>query len=1107
MDALGWGCIEAFLDETRYPRSKHVLEPYDAFLGRGVRDTIAAHNPLVLRSGKDMLHIYVGGDAAEDIDWRQATDESGAVVTPSTCRMLDLTYESDLLADVVCRWTSPGGRNGEKILEDVRIAGMPTMLHSSECFLRGMSRAELAAAGECPFDEGGYFVVEGQEKVVQAIDNVAHNTLLVSQVKEATRARTVDWEGVVYTKAAGDVWPGKLVLTLSHPPNARVTASFDLRASRRVKRAVSMPLFTAFRALGVDTDADIIALVDSFSATPLGEFLRPSAVEAGEKAGWTGTAAVQYLRAAMSAGQMMRTDDVEAVIADNFLAPAGDLRAAQLAMYVSDFLRAALDGDETDRDKITMKRVDDVGAKFSDLFRDVYADFVKHALDELEQELDDTRAQGKAIADVLTQENVARVFNASVITDHMRSALKGRWASPRAPRQDGVVHALPRASLQATAAYTNRVTSSMPHTLLRRGPRALYGDTYGFACPLHTPEGLNVGLVRHMCMLSRVSERGVSVSAVKDVLTTQCGVVPMTIEFSGDGTLVVLDDVVFGRVLDPSAARDSARRARRSGALHPDVSVAWSPGHAFHVRTYAGRALRPLMVVEDGKIVAEAAGWSSLMPRALEFVDAHESETLLIAADGGQLGSRTTHAELHGAAMLSTVGLMTPFSDHNVAPRNVFSCKQTTACASLYASNFAGRTDVSVDLLHHGQRPLVTTRFSTAFHADEMPYGENAIVAIMSFTGYNQEDGVVMNAAAVQRGLFETTHYSLITEEEHARERFAHPLGSGALRLKDARYGAIDGTGLPVPGSELHPGDVIVGKVTPDADGYRDCSLVSDVTVHGVVDKVAVVPIAKGARRCKVRLADFRQPTVGDKFSSRHGQKGIIGRLVAPEDMPWTESGLIPDVVINPHALPSRMTVGQILEALFAKAACFDGEPADATPFMNHGVEDARRRLGRHGDPSGDDLMHSGAGGCQLKIPTFVAPTYYMRLKQQVRDKVSAANGGRRMAVTGQPVQGRSNGGGIRMGEMEHDAMVAHGMAAFMKESYVERSDKPRTPYALVDGEFSTQHGVTRTYDRRDESLPDSEFFMAEVPVAFKTAVDELGAMGVGVKLGPRASS
>ena len=344
MDALGWGCIQAFLDEARYPRSKHVLEPYDAFLRRGVKDAIAAHNPIVLRSGKDVVQILVGGDGAEDVEWRQATDDAGMVVTPSKCRSMDLTYESDLVADVVCRWTSPGGRGGEKILEDVRIAGMPTMVHSSECFLRGMTSTELAAAGECPFDEGGYFVVEGQEKAVQAIDNVAHNVLLVSKVRDATRARTVDWEGVVYTKAPGDVWPGKLLLTLSHAPNPRIIAAFDLRASRRVKRSVSMPLFTAFRALGVDTDADIIALIDRFSAAPLDEFLRPSVVDAGEKAGWTGTAAVQYLRAAMSSGQMIRTDDVEAVIAENFLAPAGDLRAAQLAMYVADFVRA-VEGD------------------------------------------------------------------------------------------------------------------------------------------------------------------------------------------------------------------------------------------------------------------------------------------------------------------------------------------------------------------------------------------------------------------------------------------------------------------------------------------------------------------------------------------------------------------------------------------------------------------------------------------------------------------------------------------------------------------------------------------------------------------------------------------
>ena len=223
--------------------------------------------------------------------------------------------------------------------------------------------------------------------------------------------------------------------------------------------------------------------------------------------------------------------------------------------------------------------------------------------------------------------------------------------------------------------------------------------------------------------------------------------------------------------------------------------------------------------------------------------------------------------------------------------------------------------------------------------------------------------------------------------------------------------------------------------------------------------------------------------------------------------MPWTEDGIVPDIIINPHCLPSRMTIGQVLEALFAKAATHDGLAADATAFMKHDIADAGRRLkarGKH--PEGDDLMHGGLTGMQMNVPTFLCPTYYMRLKQQVKDKVAAANGGRKMAVTGQPARGRAFGGGIRLGEMEHDSLVAHGVAAFLKETYLERSDKPPQPYGIVDGQFSSEHSETHTHDRRDESEPRTEYFEADLPIAFKTMVAELGAMAIRTDLRPKAS-
>jgi DNA-directed RNA polymerase subunit B len=496
------------------------------------------------------------------------------------------------------------------------------------------------------------------------------------------------------------------------------------------------------------------------------------------------------------------------------------------------------------------------------------------------------------------------------------------------------------------------VANSMQNTILRRPPRQLYGDTLGFKCPNHTPEGLDAGLVLHLCLLASVSERGGDAAAVEDAILSCDGVTRLRYETAVDAgeTHVLLNGRVFATTREPARLRKELVQKRRSGLLHPHVGVAWMPGRpCLEVNADHGRLLRPLLVVADGELAADTPGFAALLAAGhMELLDAAELDCCLVAMSQHDMTPRTTHMELHGTAMLSSVALMTPYADHNQAPRNVFSCKQSTACASLYAGNFEARWDASVDLLHHGQRPLATTRFATAFGVDDMPYGENAIVAIMTCSGYNMEDSVMMNAAAVERGLFETTHLTTHAVDEGPGERFAHPLTSGCTDVRDALFDKLDAQGLPVLGADIRRGDALVGKVASDAG---DRTVVADVTVHGTVAKVAVIPTSKGARRCKVRLADHRRPTVGDKFSSRHGQKGIVGRLVAPEDMPWTEDGVVPDIVINPHCLPSRMTVGQILEALFCKAAALDGASADATPFMKHDLAAAERRLtaaGKH---------------------------------------------------------------------------------------------------------------------------------------------------------------
>jgi len=1115
--AVGWECIETFFKETRYPRARHCITSYDEFLEHGLPETVAAANPLILAQDGHRLQVSVGPPTLVLGKMFAGTPDE-RVMLPNEARMLDKTYGADLYADLTCSWTQPGkDGSGQYVLERVKLGSLPVMLHSKACALRGLTPEELAASGECPFDEGGYHVIEGGEKIVTSRDASAMNRLLVERI-EATDPRyaKVRLEGRVFCRPHGSLFPRKVVLTVA--PDGSLSVTLSMSRSLRVRSELTLPLFTAFRLCGLETDGDIMDAVLSFCVglerADAYEMLRPSATRAKEL-GHTHAAAMAHVRSALAVGQPLRVAEAEAALRGGLFPNASSDVHLHLARATAEMLGYAAGRPLPDRDALHLKRVESPGAKIADMFRDVYAEMTRLTLQALTREWNDTRAQSVPVSGVVVRQTAPRIVQSAVLTDLMRRALRGKWLSPSpgALQQEGVVHTLPRASIHAALAYQSRVTNPAPATLKRREPRMLRGDQWGYLCAVHTPDGNNVGLVKQLAMFAEITPRSVDVLAVVTALTA-AGVVALSGDVPDGETPVTLDGTLVGFCVDPRALREDLVSRRRAGTLSHWVSVHWIAGVSSEVSvsTDGGRLSRPLLVVARDGSFSRTGGFSQLLPAAIEYVDVHEIDCCRVAVRPDDIvPGMTTHLELHASAILSPVSLLTPFSDHNAAARNIFSCKQTTACASLYASNLRSRAD-AVNILHHSQVPLVSTRYGTLLGGDDMPHGENAIVAVMTYTGSNQEDAVILNAAAVQRGLFHTTHLDVLTCDEESAEgaldRFAHPVSAGVFELRAEGYAGIDAGGLPVPGSEISPGEAIVGKVRkqPGSGLVVDTSLVAGPTEHGVVDRVVLVPLNRGQRRCKIRVRDFREPTVGDKFASRHGQKGVVGRLLAEADMPFSaDDGVMPDIVMNPHAFPSRMTVGHLLEAACAKATVFDGVRQDATPFMLHDMAAVSARLSGFGDANCDVVMSAGTNGVQHGVPTFFAPTYYMRLKQQVADKVAATRVARKTAITHQPAQGRANGGGMRLGEMERDALLGNGLCQFIKETLVERSDRPARPTRIVGGVPVGSNRLHGTWDRPDDTAATTDVFSAELPAAMTALMSELGAMCIGATLSRRS--
>jgi DNA-directed RNA polymerase II subunit RPB2 len=432
-----------------------------------------------------------------------------------------------------------------------------------------------------------------------------------------------------------------------------------------------------------------------------------------------------------------------------------------------------------------------------------------------------------------------------------------------------------------------------------------------------------------------------------------------------------------------------------------------------------------------------------------------------------------THCEIHPSMILGICASIIPFPDHNQSPRNTYQSAMGKQAMGVALTNYALRMETMMNVLYYPQKPLATTRSMEYLKFRELPAGQNAIVAIASYSGYNQEDSVVMNQSSIDRGLFRSLFYRSYTEQEkrigvNVLEQFEKPTRADTLRLKGGTYDKLDDDGVVAPGVRVSGDDIIIGKTAPiptDAKELgqktslhtkRDVSTPLRSTENGIVDQVLFTTNTEGLRFVKVRTRTTKIPQIGDKFASRHGQKGTVGLTYRQEDMPFTRDGLTPDIIINPHAIPSRMTIAHLVECLLSKVGAISGKEGDATPFTDVTVDNVSDLLVKGGYQSrGFEIMYNGHSGKKMRAQVFLGPTYYQRLRHMVDDKIHARARGPLQILTRQPVEGRARDGGLRFGEMERDCMIAHGAAAFLKERLFEVSDAYRVHVCDICGLMS----------------------------------------------------
>jgi DNA-directed RNA polymerase II subunit RPB2 len=463
-----------------------------------------------------------------------------------------------------------------------------------------------------------------------------------------------------------------------------------------------------------------------------------------------------------------------------------------------------------------------------------------------------------------------------------------------------------------------------------------------------------------------------------------------------------------------------------------------------------------------------------------------------------------------------------PFPDHNQSPRNTYQSAMGKQAMGIYASNYQVRMDTMAHVLHYPQKPLCTTRAMEFLHFRELPSGVNCVVAIMIYTGYNQEDSLIMNQSAIDRGLFRSSYYRCYIDQEKATtvgtvgsltsELFEKPTMDNTRGMKHGEYNKLDDDGLVAPGTRVSGDDVLIGKTAPldQTTGMpsrytkRDCSTSMKANENGIVDNVLISTTKEGYRFTKVRIRNVRIPQVGDKFASRHGQKGTIGMTYRQEDMPFTVEGIVPDIIVNPHAIPSRMTIAQLIECLLGKVVVFQGCEGDATPFTDVTVDDISTRLHAMGyQKHGNEALYQGHTGRPLNARVFIGPTFYQRLKHLVDDKVHSRARGPVAMLTRQPLEGRSRDGGLRMGEMERDCLITHGCANFIRDRFFVNSDQYRIHVCERCGMTAQSNLKKMTYECRSPMCVGrpTQICQVEIPYAAKLLLQELQSMCIQTRI------
>ena len=1022
-------------------------------------------------------------------------DRTIRYITPAEARMRDLTYESSVCVNIDEKFMTLVQDKWQitehNITNHVPICKLPIMLQTSKCNLYNMTDDEKYQAAECYRDKGGYFIIKGKERVLITQERINYNCIYVFLQKLSSK-----WKYIAEIRSMSEETGHSVLLQCKIDKNGR-NISFSIPYINQ-----DIPVMILFMAFGITNYEEIIKIIginENTNKIVMYMIYETFMINNKEKA-------INFI----SSNITYEIDDdkkersIEQIL-DNELLPHLGITSTKkekiyfIGLMVHKIIATFIgDREVDDRDHISNKRNENAGVLIGDLFRSLYKRFIRSLYPQLEKR-----------QDII---NIISKFN--TITYGLKHSFStGKWGVQKNSYiRQGVSQVLSRLTYSAILSHLRRLVIPIGKEGKNTKIRQIHCSQIGYICPAETPEGQPSGIVKNFALLCKITDK-VPVIYVKKMLSKIEDIILLENITSNDSTKIIVNGYWFGNTYKKDHIITTLKNKRKYNHLSQDISISYNDiDDEILIFCDQGRLIRPLIPVVDGKLVIsddDEMNWEKLLyEHKIVYRDSNEIDNAVIAMSISDLEKYGgyDYCEISPSMMLGVCASIIPFPDHTQSPRNTYQSAMGKQAVGKYASSNELRTDTVVHMLVYPQKPIVYTEVSDYMGFNDMASGINAIVAIACYSGFNQEDSVIISKSAIDKGLFRSFVYRTITTFEKKRSSNTYEsiqLPNLDDRIKSYNYRKIDKHGLVKIGEKVFKGDVIIGKILKKTlksgkEQIIDQSIILKAGEEGIVDKVFKMTTPDGYKMIKVKIRSLRIPEIGDKFASREAQKGTCGMIFSQEDMPFTIEGMIPDIIINPHCIPSRMTINQLLECLGAKSACINGHYRDATPFSSSStnilstLETDLKNCGY--DSTGNETMYNGFTGEPFNAKIFIGPVYYQRLKHLVSDKIHARDYGNVQSLTRQPLEGRSRDGGLRFGEMERDCMISQGVSMILVEQLFHKSDPFTINICNNCGQIPTNNEICKICN-------NDEFVNVNIPFACKLLIQNLGAMNIKTSL------